>query len=174
MSSRLFTNNQIDITEIPDTSQIIYIGLKTSYKSVMNIRTVIFLLILVAATGVTLYINTLLTTMFLYIAAPAFIIAATLFIALNIKMFNYMGYAVRENDILFRKGFIWRKTIAVPFNRIQHLEVKQGVLSKMFKVSTVVIFTAGGNTGDLTIPGIAPEESEKIRAFVMDKISKNE
>ncbi len=174
MSSKLFVNNQIDISELPDISKISYTKLKNSYKTVMNIRTVIFLLLLCVAVGFTLYVNTLLTIVFLYVAAPVFITLLLLFTIINSKVFSYMGYAVRDNDILFRKGFIWKKTVAVPFNRIQHLEVKQGILSKMFGVSTVVVFTAGGNMGDLTIPGINPDESEKIRAFVMDKISKNE
>ena len=54
--------------------------------------------------------------------------------------FTKKGYLVREKDISFQRGLITYKQTSVTFNRIQHVEVSQGVLAKIFKLSTIKIY----------------------------------
>jgi hypothetical protein len=81
---------------------------------------------------------------------------------------------VRENDISFQRGIITYKLTTIPFNRIQHVEVNQGVLPKIFRLSALKIFTAGGNASDLSIPGLPEEVAQKLKAFLSEKISEHE
>jgi membrane protein YdbS with pleckstrin-like domain len=81
---------------------------------------------------------------------------------------------VRENDISFKKGIITFKLTTVPFNRIQHVEVNQGVLAKLFKLSSLKLFTAGGNASDLSIYGLPQDVAQNLKAFLSEKISEHE
>lgn len=88
--------------------------------------------------------------------------------------FPRKGYLLREKDISFQKGLIIYKVTSVPFNRIQHVEVNQGILAKFFKLSSIKLFTAGGNASDLSIPGLPTEVALNMKTFLSEKISEHE
>jgi membrane protein YdbS with pleckstrin-like domain len=44
----------------------------------------------------------------------------------------------------------------------------------MFDLSSIKIFTAGGNASDLAIPGLSVPDAQKLKAFISEKISRNE
>ena len=88
--------------------------------------------------------------------------------------FRHKAYALREHDVLYKRGLIFRKTIALPFNRVQHSEINQGPIERNFNLAALEIFTAGGSQSDLTIPGLLNEDAQSIKAFIMEKASKHE
>ncbi len=79
------------------------------------------------------------------------------------------GYVLRDKDILFRKGVIWRSVTAVPFNRIQHVETSSTPLDRKFDLATLQLFTAGGSSGDLKIEGLGRGVAEQLRVYILDK-----
>jgi membrane protein YdbS with pleckstrin-like domain len=83
------------------------------------------------------------------------------------------GYVVRDKDILFRKGVIWRSVTAVPFNRIQHVETSSTPLDRKFGVATLQLFTAGGSGGDLKIDGLTAATAEQLRVFILQKVGRS-
>lgn len=83
------------------------------------------------------------------------------------KGFAQKKYALREHDIIYQRGWIWRKSTSVPFNRIQHASVSQGPFERNFKLSSLHVFTAGGSSSDLTIPGLHIEEAQRIKDFIL-------
>ncbi len=90
---------------------------------------------------------------------------------ISILGFPKKGYLLRERDISYKTGLIFYKQISVTFNRIQHVEVSQGILGKIFHLSSVKIFTAGGNASDLSIPGLLSVDAQKLKEFISEKIS---
>jgi membrane protein YdbS with pleckstrin-like domain len=78
-----------------------------------------------------------------------------------------MSYAVREKDISFKSGWLWRNMTTVPFNRVQHCDIKQGLIDRRFGLSRLTIYTAGGESTDLHIPGLLPETSERLKAYIL-------
>ena len=81
---------------------------------------------------------------------------------------------MREHDMLYKSGLIFRKTIALPFNRIQHSEINQGPIERKFNLASLSIFTAGGNNSDLAIPGLLNEDAQEIKSFIIQKSAKHE
>ena len=79
------------------------------------------------------------------------------------------GYVVRDKDLLFKKGVIWRSVTAVPFNRIQHVETSHSPLDRKFGLATLQLFTAGGTGGDLKIDGLAADIAEQLRVYILKK-----
>lgn len=81
-----------------------------------------------------------------------------------------IGYAVRERDIIYKRGVFWHTVTAVPFNRIQHVEKSSTPLDRRFNIATLQLFTAGGTGGDLKIHGLPAKSAEKLRFFILEKI----
>ena len=79
--------------------------------------------------------------------------------------FPRRGYAVRERDITYRTGWMFRTTTTVPFGMIQHSELSQGPVSRMLGLNHVKLVTAGGS-GNLRIAGLAEEEAQTLRAVI--------
>ena len=86
--------------------------------------------------------------------------------------FKKKGFAFRTHDVLFRHGIIATNTLIIPYNRIQHVALHEGLLSRYFGLSKIEIFTAGGSSSDIQIPGITKEQAENIKQLLMGKIQK--
>lgn len=80
-----------------------------------------------------------------------------------------MGYAIRDKDILYRSGVLWRTVTAVPFNRLQHVETSSTPLDRHFTLAALQLFTAGGSGGDLKIHGMPADVAESLRLFILEK-----
>lgn len=81
------------------------------------------------------------------------------------------GYALRERDIVYKRGFLFEKTTAVPFNRVQHVSTRRGILDKMLGLSSLLVFTAGGSGSDISIPGLTPELADSLKEALAKRIS---
>ncbi len=88
------------------------------------------------------------------------------------KAYAARKYAIRERDITFRKGWIWWSETAVPFNRIQHCEIEQGPIEKIYGLATLEVYTAGKNSSDVSISGLEREVAERLKDFILGRIQK--
>jgi uncharacterized protein len=88
--------------------------------------------------------------------------------------FPKKGYLLREQDVSYRTGLLFYKLTTIPFNRIQHVEVSQNMIEKVFGLSRIKIFTAGGSVSDLSIPGLLPDKAHQIESFLLSKVSTHE
>ncbi len=79
------------------------------------------------------------------------------------------GYALRERDVHYKNGIVWRNEASLPFNRIQHVEVERGPLERFFGLSTLKFFAAGGGSADLKIPSLPEAEAANLRAYILEK-----
>ncbi|HLT92130.1 MAG TPA: PH domain-containing protein [Woeseiaceae bacterium] len=79
------------------------------------------------------------------------------------------AWAVRERDVLYRSGLLWRTVSAVPFNRIQHVETESTPLDRRFGLASLKLYTAGGTAGDLRIHGLTADVAERMRVFVLER-----
>ena len=102
------------------------------------------------------------------------ILIAILSIVIDVVSYRYKYYALRGHDVSYRSGIIFRKLIAIPFNRVQHCEIAQGPIERYFDLATLKIFTAGGSNSDLQIPGLKKENAEIIRGFILRKSASDE
>ena len=80
-----------------------------------------------------------------------------------------MHYALRERDIVYKSGWLWKQMTTAPFNRVQHVSIDQGPIERQFNLSKLKIFTAGGGASDLTIPGLDPTTANDLKEFIVKK-----
>lgn len=78
------------------------------------------------------------------------------------------GYVVREKDILYRSGVLWRSVKAVPFNRVQHTKIDSGLLDRRFGLANLSVFPAGA--GGHKIRGLGADTAERLRVYVSERI----
>ena len=81
------------------------------------------------------------------------------------------GYVLRKHDISYRKGWFFRSLLSIPFNRVQHCEVKQGPIESLFGMASLKVFTAGGSGSDMNIPGLSPEKAKSLRSHITNIVS---
>ena len=77
--------------------------------------------------------------------------------------YNAFRYMVREQDLLVQTGVLFRRWSAIPHNRIQHVDTRQGPLERVFGLSRLLVFTAAGMSADGSIPGLRTEDAERLR-----------
>ncbi|WP_442845428.1 PH domain-containing protein [Leeuwenhoekiella sp. H156] len=163
-----FTNTQIDLDSLPDYQEIHYTGVsvKRLYK-VLCIQLIFF----IAVTVGLFFLREVTDVPYLIPGLGAGIILFVLSAAgYQYKLQQTLGYAIRERDIAYRRGFIFEKTTVIPFNRIQHISTSASALDRIFKISNLNIFTAGGSGSDIDIPGLTPELAARLKDKVANHI----
>lgn len=98
-----------------------------------------------------------------------------LFCAANLTVallaFRTYKYAIREHDIIYAQGLIFRSITTVPIVRIQHIEESRSWLSRQFDLATLNIYTAGASGSDLIIKGLEHQEARRINDFISGRIN---
>jgi uncharacterized protein len=72
------------------------------------------------------------------------------------------GYLEREDDLIVRRGLLFRQVTVVPYGRMQLIDVSAGPIDRLFGLATVQLHTAAATT-DARIPGLTQEEAERLR-----------
>lgn len=83
-------------------------------------------------------------------------------LSLTERNWRSWGYVEREDDLYITHGVLFRSLVAVPYGRMQLVEVASGPLERAFGLATVSMKTASPET-NATIPGLPPEEAARLR-----------
>lgn len=169
-----FENLQLRVDELPKAESIEFEALHKDHKSVQTITALLFSLILmvigICITSFGGYVFVVLAWMLTF-TTPV-LLFAVLFMLIRFS-FKVKGYAVRSKDIAYKSGLIFRVQTLVPYNRIQHCELVQGPVEKMFDLCHIQIYTAGGDDSELRIPGLQHQTGEALRDQLLKQISGN-
>jgi uncharacterized protein len=166
-----FTNETINISELPKFEAVQFAVLHKSYWKVILINIIGFFLILITGAGIALaFVEELIPYRVEIIVAISVLLLLILFFTR--LSFNKKGFAFRNHDVLFKHGVIATNTIVIPYNRVQHVALHEGLISRYFGLAKIEIFTAGGVSSDIEIPGIEKEQAENIKQLLMGKIQK--
>ncbi len=98
--------------------------------------------------------------------------------------YNRFLYEIGHDNVKIEHGIIWKKYTSIPFERVQNVDIKRGIIARIFGFSTLEIETAGqsgiagyyGRGGRRAyhseghLPAIDIGDAEKIREFIMKKI----
>src|SRR5215207_7448686 len=75
-------------------------------------------------------------------------------------------YQVAEDALELRHGVVRRIHSAIPYFRVQHIDVAQGPVERAVGLARLVVHTASAGT-DATIPGIAAGDAEGLRRLIL-------
>lgn len=77
------------------------------------------------------------------------------------------GYAERDQDLYITHGVLFRELIAVPYGRMQFVDVTSGPLERRYGLSTVHLHTASPKT-NARIPGLPADDAARLRDRLTD------
>lgn len=168
-------NNQIYPNELPSINDIEYHGLQKEYLTALMIsQSILWAVILIISFGSSFIYDEEVPGWTEYVVYGVSILIAAFSITMSYIGFKRQKYALRQRDIVYSSGVLWRSNKVVPFNRIQHAEVSQGPLDRLFNLGRLKIYTAGGSSSDLSIPGLNPDEAERIKFFILNRTVSDE
>lgn len=170
-----FENIELDIQELPKLEDLQFNRVEKKYLTVLLVRLLIVAFIL-NGIGLFLYFTEHLgipsgKILYTLLGINTLLIIRTL---LTVLSFKIRAYALREKDITYQRGLLMFKQTTVSVNRMHHIELTQGILMKLFNLSTIKIYTAGGNQSDISIAGINKTKAKEIKALLSNKLRRHE
>jgi membrane protein YdbS with pleckstrin-like domain len=170
MSDQFFENIIINIDDLPAVEKADFISIDLKYARVLYLtNTFYFLIILIAVIIFSLFqfgffhwltFGLLLGWLCLYLFS-------LWFAGVGVSRKKYL---IRWHDISYREGVFFKSWITIPFNRVQHCEIIKGVIDNLFGLVELRIFTAGGSSSDIVIPGLRPDIAFKLKEKIISKI----
>ncbi|GHA29860.1 hypothetical protein GCM10007103_08920 [Salinimicrobium marinum] len=166
----IFNNEVLEINALPRHEEAELNSFAPKYLLKRNISTTIWLIIITAGIFIA-YNFAEIFRIFAPFIAGAFMLLFIWSYYSNYQWFRKSGYAVREHDMIFKRGFLFEKTTVVPFNRVQHVSTNRGVMDKMLNLSSLNVFTAGGSGSDVALPGLLPETANSLKEALAARMS---
>jgi membrane protein YdbS with pleckstrin-like domain len=158
----LFENTMISSEELPVLEKSGFERLESDYLYMRLTSRGLFFLVLAGVLTVLVFTTEVPAWMYF---APWLLLIIITFV-LEIRGFGIKGFAIREKDVSYKSGLIWFSMTSIPFNRIQHCEVSQGPLGRLFDLASVKVYTAGGSSSDLVIRGLLKEKAHRLRDYI--------
>jgi uncharacterized protein len=82
--------------------------------------------------------------------------------ALTPRRVRALGYQLRDDDLVFRKGIMFLRVVSVPYGRMQLVDINRGPLARAFGLSELKLVTAAA-ASHITIPGLPEADAEQLR-----------
>ena len=167
-----FTNNPIDINQLPKFEEVQLKGLHPKYVTVLLFNFSLLLILVIVGFSTLFYFNqdAFSNAIWMTILVGLVLILVGLVVFTKFS-FQKKGYAFREHDAIYKSGLISETTTIIPFNRVQHVALHQGFISRKLGLASIELFTAGGSSSDLEIPGLLLADAQLIKNLVSQKIN---
>lgn len=86
------------------------------------------------------------------------------------RIYARIGYRLGDRLLQVVRGWLFRTDTIVPFVRVQHIDVTQGPVEKLFGVAALVVHTSGTHNSIVTVPGLAPDRAAEIRDIIREHV----
>jgi membrane protein YdbS with pleckstrin-like domain len=83
-------------------------------------------------------------------------------IALEPRRVRSIGYRLREDDLVFKRGIMFQRQVAVPYGRMQLVDITRGPVARALGLADLKFVTAAAATA-VTVPGLPMEEADRLR-----------
>ncbi|HEY4811746.1 MAG TPA: PH domain-containing protein [Solirubrobacteraceae bacterium] len=123
-----------------------------------EVATGTFLAVLVAV-GITVALG---STLAMVIAVICVIVAGASADVVAGRRVRAWAYTERAEDLLVKRGVMFRRTSVIPYGRMQYVEVTAGPFERAFGLATVQMHTAAA-ASDARIPGLPADEAARLR-----------
>jgi uncharacterized protein len=167
-----FLNPPVSVEALPKVEEVPLIPAEHRYLKVLRLQwLIIFLVLLIAISALVVFVEKLRAPVFMTVVGVGWVVLAAASFWLQEKSFRVKAYAIRERDVIYQTGLIFRNTYTCPFNRIQNTTVAVGPLERKFGLATLILYTAGTNAADVHIPGLKEETARSLKEWITKKIA---
>lgn len=72
------------------------------------------------------------------------------------------AYAERDEDLYIKHGVMFRRLVAVPYGRMQYVDINSGPLEQAYGIASIHLHTASPGTS-AHLPGLPKKEAARLR-----------
>ncbi|WP_237248892.1 PH domain-containing protein [Spelaeicoccus albus] len=101
-------------------------------------------------------------TAYLWIGVGVFAVLLVWLLWLIPRQVRAIGYAERHEDLLIKRGIMFRRLVVVPYGRMQYVDIAAGPIARKLGIADVKLHTASAAT-DASIPGLPAAEAARLR-----------
>ena len=123
--------------------------------------------ILAIVVAATLVLTLVLDLQWVWIVGGALAVIQIWTLAILPRQARAIGYRLREDDLVFRRGILWQRFVAVPYGRMQLIDITHGPLDRGFGIAQLKFVTAAAATG-VVIPGLAQSTADTLRDHLIE------
>jgi hypothetical protein len=110
--------------------------------------TVVLLVVPVAWIGQLVLLAVVVTTVVRLVIAP--------------RRVRSIGWILRDDDLVVRRGILFSRLVAVPYGRMQLVDVNRGPVARLLGLAELRLVTAAAPS-DVTLPGLPEAEAAELR-----------
>lgn len=169
---RAFTNDQL--YDLPSVDDVNYVPVHRAYYQYRLWVTTLWLVIMLTGILVCYWLRWLGIQYVAEYLVAGWMLLAIAALYITHRGYGILGYAIRQHDVVFREGWIYRSIVAAPYVRVQHCEISQGPIARWLSLHQIEVFTAGGSGSDVTIPGLDLDTANRLRTYIIHKAGVNE
>jgi hypothetical protein len=167
-----FLNEQVPLDQLPRVDGLTLTPIEAAYRKVLRWEWLIGTLLLgMAIAALLIFVRSMHTSKWISLLSGGWLLVIAAWYWLQEKAFHVKAYAIRDKDVIYRRGWIIQTTHTCPFNRIQHSAVTIGPLEKRFGLASLVLYTAGSDEADLRIRGLQETTAWTLKEWINKKIA---
>jgi len=138
--------------------------LARAYVTVQLISSgIFFIIVLGAALAVAIFLG----QQWVWIPAGVVLAFTAIAMAITPRQARATGYQLRHDDLVFRRGILWQRMVAVPYGRMQLVDITHGPLDRAFSIAQLKLVTAAASTG-VVIPGLTQDAAQALRDTLIE------
>ena len=104
---------------------------------------------------------------------PVVVIAVLLVGMVPLRRYLARGYDMASDRLRVVRGLLFRHDTVVPFGRVQHIDVEQGPLERMFDIARLILHTAGTHNSSVVLPGLKHADALAMREAIRARIKRD-
>ena len=129
------------------------------YVLVDVIGNVVLMIGLVAVSSIPAYVSRVAAWWILPAAVLVIMIVVIAFVPRRVRA---IGYQLRDDDLLFRRGLLFQRFVSVPYGRMQLIDITRGPVSRALGLSDLHFVTAAASSG-VVVPGLLVADADELR-----------
>ena len=100
----------------------------------------------------------------------AWLVRVTLGAWTGLRRYRYTRWLLDEDGFALRRGRMWHSETRVPSSRVQHLDIRRGPLERRFRLSTLLVHTAGTRQHAVAVAGLDADDAERLRDHLARRV----
>ncbi len=129
------------------------------YVWVDVISTVVLALVLLAASCLPAFLSHVALWWILPVVVFVIMVLVIAFVPRRVRA---IGFQLRDDDLLFRRGLLFQRFVSVPYGRMQLIDITRGPVSRAVGLSDLHFVTAAASSS-VAIPGLPLLDAEELR-----------
>ncbi|QDZ15133.1 PH domain-containing protein [Humibacter ginsenosidimutans] len=97
-----------------------------------------------------------------WIALVVIVVIAIVQLIIAPRRARAIGYVLRDDDLLMRRGIMFQRFVAVPYGRMQLLDIERGPIDRMLGLAELKFVTAAASSR-VSIPGLVEADAAWLR-----------